>query len=85
MMVQKADLGWCDARVLKLHRGALFAAQNDVGRTFDANGTGPTLYSFEGIFDLEDVAVWREYWGGGLAGEEDVVGMKGCVPERARS
>jgi len=76
VVVQKADLGRRDARVLKLHGGALFAAEHDVGRAFDADGTGATLHSLERIFDLEDVAVGGEHCGARLTWGEDGVRMR---------
>jgi hypothetical protein len=56
---------------LKLHCGTLFTAQHNVGGAFDTDGTGTALHSFEGIFDLENVAVGREHCEMMLAGEEE--------------
>lgn len=74
VVVQKADFGRRDARVLQLHCGALFAAQHDVSGAFDTDGTGAAFHSLESIFDLEDVAVGGEHWESRLAGEDYVNG-----------
>lgn len=55
--VDQANLGGGDARVLQFHGGPLFAAENDDGGAFDADGAGAALDGFEGVFDLEDMAV----------------------------
>lgn len=60
MCVDEGDLGGGDAGVLEFHSGALFAAQYDDVSAFHADGAGPTLDGFEGIFNLEDVAIGRE-------------------------
>lgn len=55
--VDESDLGWCDPCVLQFHGGTLLAAQNDDVGAFDPHGAGAAFDGFEGIFDLEDVAV----------------------------
>jgi len=57
VVVDHGDLGRCDARVLELHRRPLFAAEDDDAAALDGNGAGTALDGFEGIFDLEDVAI----------------------------
>lgn len=58
--VDERDLGGRDARVLQFHGGALFAAEDDDVAAFDADGAGAAFDGFEGIFNLEDVAVGGE-------------------------
>ncbi len=60
VVVHKTDLRRCDAGVLQLHGGLLFAAEHDDLGAFDGDGAGTALDGFEGIFDLEDVAVGGE-------------------------
>lgn len=60
MCVDQGDLRGRDAGILQFHRGALFAAENDDPGPFDGDGAGPALDGFEGVFDLEDVAVGGE-------------------------
>jgi hypothetical protein len=68
VVVDQTDLGGGDAGVLQLHGGLLFAAEHDDLRAFDGDGAGAALDGFEGIFDLEDVAV----------GGEDCRWVSGC-------
>ena len=60
VVVDQADLRGGDAGVLQLHGGLLFAAEHDDLGAFDGDGAGAALDGFEGIFDLEDVAVGGE-------------------------
>jgi hypothetical protein len=60
--VDEADFGGCDACVLEFHGGTFFTAQDDDVRTFDADRAGSAFHGFEGVFDLEDVAIGREDW-----------------------
>ena len=62
VVVDQADLGGSDAGVLQLHGGLLFAAEHDDLGAFNGDGAGAALDGFEGIFDLEDVAVGGEDW-----------------------
>lgn len=62
VVVDEADLGGRDSCVLQLHGGLLFAAEHDDLAAFDGDGAGAALDGFEGIFDLEDVAVGGEDW-----------------------
>ena len=60
--VDEGDLGGGDAGVLQLHRAALLAPEHDDVGAFDADGAGAAFDGFEGVFDLEDVAVGGEDW-----------------------
>jgi hypothetical protein len=60
VVVDKTNLGGCDAGVLQLHGGLLFTAEHDDLVAFDSDGAGAALDGLEGIFDLEDVAIGRE-------------------------
>ena len=55
-MVDGADFGRRDARVLEFHGGPLLAAQHDDLAAFDGDGAGAAFDGFEGVFHLEDVA-----------------------------
>lgn len=86
VVIYQADLGGSDAGVLQLHGGLLLAAEDDDAVAFDGDGAGAALDGFEGIFDLEDVAVGREDW--------RYVSWRGCgrgecvsdaIPDNARS
>lgn len=66
VVVDEADLGGRDAGVLQLHCGALLAAEDHDGGAFDADGAGAAFDGFEGVFDLEDVAVGTVGWWWGL-------------------
>ena len=57
VVIHEANLGGSDAGVLQFHGGLLFAAEDDDLGAFDGDGAGAALDGFEGIFDLEDVAV----------------------------
>lgn len=61
--VHEGDFGGGDAGVLEFHCGALFAAEDYDVCAFDADGAGAAFYCFEGVFDLEDVAIGGEDWG----------------------
>ena len=58
--VYEGDFGGGDAGVLEFHRGTFFAAQHDDFGAFDADCAGAAFDCFEGVFDLEDVAVRGE-------------------------
>lgn len=60
MVIQHADLGRSDARILQLHGRPLLAPQHDDGGSLDGYGAGAAFDGFEGIFDLEDVSVGGE-------------------------
>lgn len=45
---------------MEFHGGFLFAAEDDDAVAFDGDGAGAALDGFEGVFDLEDVAVGGE-------------------------
>lgn len=60
--VYEGDFRGCDAGVLEFHCRALFAAEDDDRGTFYADGAGAAFHCFEGVFDLEDMAVGREDW-----------------------
>ena len=64
VVVDHADFARRDARVLQLHGRPLFAPEHDDGGAFDGDGAGAALDRFEGVFDLEDVAVGGEDCGG---------------------
>ena len=55
--IDEPNLGRCDPCILQLHGGPLLAPQDDDVCAFDADGAGAALDGFEGILDLEDVAV----------------------------
>ncbi len=63
MVVDEGEFGRGDARVLEFERRSLFAAEHDEVGAFDCDGTGAAFDGFEGVFDLEDVAVGGEDWG----------------------
>ncbi len=60
VFVDEGDFGGCDTGVLEFHGGSLFAAEDDDAAAFDGDGAGAAFYCFEGVFDLEDVAVGGE-------------------------
>lgn len=60
VVVDHADLGGGNARVLQLHGGSLFAAEDDDAGAFDGDGAGAALDRFESVFDLKDVAIGGE-------------------------
>ena len=57
VVVDKTNLGGCDAGVLQLHGGLLLTAEHHDLVAFDGDGAGAALDGLEGIFDLEDVTV----------------------------
>lgn len=58
--VDEGDFRGRDARVLQFHRRALLAAEDDNAVAFDGDGAGAAFDGFEGIFDLENVAIGGE-------------------------
>jgi hypothetical protein len=86
VVVDEADLGGSDAGVLQLHGGLLLAAEDDDLGAFDGDGAGAALDSFEGIFDLEDVAVGREDCGCvSRCGRSWMYDVCDAIPDNARS
>lgn len=55
--VDQSDLRRRDARVLQFHGRTLFAPQHDDVSPFNPDGAGAAFYGFQGVFNLEDVAV----------------------------
>ena len=55
--VDQADFRGCDSGVLKFHRRPLFATQNYDGGSLHTHSTGASFDGFEGVLDLEDVAI----------------------------